>query len=434
MRYNPPPTWPAPPHGWTPEEGWSPDPSWPPAPPGWQFWITDEPTQISNAPSAPSGASSSTRPTPSPSAMQRHGIPHNRAGGLVRRASRARLVVIGAGVLVLLLVAVGAVVYLKTSSSGQTGIPGGVVGFTPDGTLVTTDDEHGPEIRFWNMNTGQETRSPLKLAFSGPPVLSKDGQTVAVWSEGCVAHSPPCPPDWSEAGGPGSRVRLYSTVTGQQTCVIEQSNDSPYNVEFAPDGKTVALSGIQGAASLWDANSCQQTARLKSPTNTNVTVVAISPDGKTLAGGGTSQYVDLWDMATHELEHQINTGQTGNMMAAAFSPDGRLLATSANDGTLRLWDTTTFEETVPPIRPGGDSSVPTVALNIVFSPDGTMLAATAASKGVLVWDAHTGQARTSPTALAKYDLLTIAFSPDGTRIVGDYLDKDKFAVVSAKLA
>lgn len=41
LRFNPPPTWPATPPGWTPSPDWEPDPAWPPAPPGWQFWIDD---------------------------------------------------------------------------------------------------------------------------------------------------------------------------------------------------------------------------------------------------------------------------------------------------------------------------------------------------------------------------------------------------------
>ncbi|MFG1697921.1 DUF4041 domain-containing protein [Nonomuraea sp. NPDC049309] len=41
-RFNPPPGWPVPPHGWKPPEGWRPDPSWPPAPPGWEFWTLEE--------------------------------------------------------------------------------------------------------------------------------------------------------------------------------------------------------------------------------------------------------------------------------------------------------------------------------------------------------------------------------------------------------
>ncbi len=41
-RFNPPPTWPACPPGWTPPAGWTPDPSWPPAPPSWVFWLPNQ--------------------------------------------------------------------------------------------------------------------------------------------------------------------------------------------------------------------------------------------------------------------------------------------------------------------------------------------------------------------------------------------------------
>jgi hypothetical protein len=43
MRFNPPPSWPPAPPGWTPPPGWLPDPSWPPLPPGWPLWVPDAP-------------------------------------------------------------------------------------------------------------------------------------------------------------------------------------------------------------------------------------------------------------------------------------------------------------------------------------------------------------------------------------------------------
>lgn len=41
QRWNPPPSWPAPPPGWTPPAGWRPDPSWGPPPPGWSLWVDE---------------------------------------------------------------------------------------------------------------------------------------------------------------------------------------------------------------------------------------------------------------------------------------------------------------------------------------------------------------------------------------------------------
>lgn len=39
LRWSSPPGWPAPPPGWRPPPGWAPDPAWGPAPPGWAFWV-----------------------------------------------------------------------------------------------------------------------------------------------------------------------------------------------------------------------------------------------------------------------------------------------------------------------------------------------------------------------------------------------------------
>jgi WD40 repeat protein len=308
------------------------------------------------------------------------------------------------------------------------------VGFTPDGSLVTAWGEHGPQLHFWNLKTGQESRSPLSLAYSGKTAISRDGQTVAVSSDGCAAHVAPCPQSYSEAGGSGSRVRLYNTSTSQQQCVVEQADDSPYNVAFDSRGTTLALSGFQGAASLWDARSCQLIARMKSPSNANVTVVAISPNGNTLAGGGTSEYVDLWNIGTHQLNQRIATGQTHNMRDAAFSPDGRVLATASNDGTVRLWDTATLNEVGAPIRPDGDSSAMTLGVSaIAFNPDGTILAAVSGHKGVSLWDVRTGQAHNAPESFSNLNIGSIAFSLDGTTLVGSYVDNNRIAVISAAL-
>ena len=43
-RWNPPPDWPAAPHGWVMPKEWEPDAAWPPAPEGWVFW---EPVALS---------------------------------------------------------------------------------------------------------------------------------------------------------------------------------------------------------------------------------------------------------------------------------------------------------------------------------------------------------------------------------------------------
>jgi hypothetical protein len=69
LRFTPPPGWPSPEPGWVPPPGWQPHPSWPPAPPGWEFWVADTPSDRGkHAASEPADdISAATAPTPEPS-------------------------------------------------------------------------------------------------------------------------------------------------------------------------------------------------------------------------------------------------------------------------------------------------------------------------------------------------------------------------------
>jgi WD40 repeat protein len=64
--------------------------------------------------------------------------------------------------------------------------------------------------------------------------------------------------------------------------------------------------------------------------------VTFSPDGKTLATSGEDGTARLWDLSGKELA-QLK-GHQGSVRSVSFSPDGKTLATSGSDGTARLWD------------------------------------------------------------------------------------------------
>jgi len=103
------------------------------------------------------------------------------------------------------------------------------------------------------------------------------------------------------------------------------------------------------------------------------------------------------------------------------APDGKTVATVAEDRTLRLWDLSTGQE----LR-----RFPTTGLAVAFSPDGKVLASTgkweSADRRATVWllDPSTGEKLRTFAGGHVYPFRTLAFSPDGTKLVGCGSDKD----------
>lgn len=106
--FNPPPNWPVP-RDWTPPPSWEPDPSWPPAPPGWQFWVDHDPTEVDERPWAP-------RPSQLPRSMPPHRDPVEQEWPEPTPPKRNRTpLILGAVGVVMLLIAgtVGVVTWLR---------------------------------------------------------------------------------------------------------------------------------------------------------------------------------------------------------------------------------------------------------------------------------------------------------------------------------
>jgi predicted NACHT family NTPase len=64
-----------------------------------------------------------------------------------------------------------------------------------------------------------------------------------------------------------------------------------------------------------------------------------------------------------------------------------------------------------------------VVLSVAFSPDGTRIASGAGDNTVRLWDAATGQPVGQPLRGHNEVVLSVAFSPDGTRIASGSDDK-----------
>src|SRR5690606_38312052 len=120
-----------------------------------------------------------------------------------------------------------------------------------------------------------------------------------------------------------------------------------------------------GSVYIWDLAENKVRARFQELHG--ITSVTLSPDAARVAYGTFEKLCKVCDVATGReiLREAMPVGSP----AVAFSPDGKRLAAADMSGAIVLWDTQTWAraETVF----GGD---PIPLLSLAFSPDGTKLA------------------------------------------------------------
>jgi WD40 repeat protein len=146
--------------------------------------------------------------------------------------------------------------------------------FSPDGRRLAICDSD--RLRLWDVATWQEI--PVPDGRAARVQFTPDGRWV-VTDEGAL------------------RLRVWDAATGRGGFTFDLHSTSFRDVihcmAFSPDGRRLAAAR-EGTVKLWDTITEQETLNLKGHPGL-VTSVAFSPDGTRLASGCSDGTVKIWD-------------------------------------------------------------------------------------------------------------------------------------------
>jgi WD40 repeat protein len=290
-----------------------------------------------------------------------------------RRLTR-RHVAYAPGVLVLVVAATGAGLWLSSSSSPTSAAPLKV------NTCARTASGSVTPALLGSITVGATTNDFVDVAFS------PDCQVVA-------------------AGGNGI-VQERNLVTGRRIATMPAAPGNAVDIDaFTPNGNALAVAGGNGYTTLWNAATGRLEARFPSDPTGGTYCLVISPDGTEIFTGGSTGVVRIWGVNTRRSTGEITTGVAVGAMT--LSPNGKLLAVGGYDGTVRIYDTASHAQ-VATLR-GDEGHIWSMA----FSPDGSTLAV--GSNVLQWWDVATSKLIADENSPGG-DVTDVAFSPDGKAV------------------
>jgi len=229
--------------------------------------------------------------------------------------------------------------------------------------------------------------------------------------------------DWqiSMGGGGDLTERLRSGEPPRRTTSWKAHAGAVSCVAFTPGGdRIVTMSYDDEQLKLWDRTTGDEIGRAR--TKHRPTDMAMLPDGSRIAVADAYGNVNLWPIEVDGFGEPTPLGGNAgrNPVRIAVNGDGTLLVTSGFENPMLLWS----------VREGRQlEALPESAAQrgVAFSPKEGLVAGGGYGNTFTLWSLKAGvfggrKEITIPKVTAQSDCWTVAFSPDGKRIVTGHMD------------
>ncbi|OJA17479.1 hypothetical protein AZE42_03913 [Rhizopogon vesiculosus] len=186
--------------------------------------------------------------------------------------------------------------------------------------------------------------------------------------------------------------------------------DSLTCVALFPNSKTIISGSFDRRIRLWDVETGQASGEPLRGHKVSVCTVAASPDGTKFVSGGGDGRILIWNAATRNLATEPIQACWNKVDCISFSPDSASIASTAGK-MIKIWDVETAKLMM-------EIELPNHAKQVAFSPEGSRIAAVSSyDHTVRILDAKTGALAVSPMAGHSDGLLSVAWFPNGQRLI-----------------
>lgn len=249
---------------------------------------------------------------------------------------------------------------IDTISAHRDGV--GFVAIAPDSQRLISAGKDG--VKFWNINTGELTRSlpfgrnikQFAANADGSVIAGCDKVKVWIWSSSigeqshvfvsekkavsCIAVSLD---GQLLALKTGSQVKVYDIVSGQCQSTLEPEH-SVFGVAISADKLLVAVGDLNDGMEMWNIKTEQQinpTPGRRIP-GMGICALAFSPvkESTIFAIAARNNSIKILNSKTGELLRTLY-GHSNPIRSIAISANGKVIASGGYDSTVRVWDLST---------------------------------------------------------------------------------------------